>query len=453
MKFRDALLKSVSALALVGMTIGATPAVAQNSNPEAANALGEIKGDIRFSWWGGQSRNEKTDKILQLFEQEHPGVKVEREAADFNPHWEKLTIQSAAGNQPCTIQMQTRWLATFAKPNILMPLDDLLAQGVFNIEGIAQPIMDSARGSDGHLYMIPSGVFYFALLYNKTMADAAAAAGVAPLPATYTWQQFADYLRAVKPTLPEGVNASHNMGRETDAFVTWVQSQGEKLFDGATVTISKEVAQGWFDYWEQLRKDGLTDSPEEAVADNGSLIEESNIANSRTFVTNRPPNRLGSMQKVIDTVTPGSKLDIMPYPTGEDGTTGMDLGANGIAIGATCPPELLPASVAWINFFTQDPRAAAIYQSDNGVVAVDKLASAEAASPDTAPGQVRHIELYRQVVDGAKPVAWPAGGYQAVTDTIARAYDAVAYEQMSSAEAADQFLAELQEQVGNAQKK
>lgn len=450
MKVRNALLMSVGVVALVGVVAGTAPAMAQNSNPEAAQALGPVQGEIGFSWWGGQSRNDKTDRILQLFEQEYPDVTVTREAADFNPHWEKLTIQSAGGNQPCTIQMQTRWLATFAKPNVLMPLDDLYEQGVFNVEGIADSVLEGARGPDGNLYMIPSGVFYFALMYNKTMADAAEAAGVEPLGDTYTWGEFAEYLRAVEPHLPEGVNASHNMGRETDSFVTWVQSQGEKLFDGTDVTISKETVIEWFNYWEALRQDGITDSAEEAVADNGSLIEESNIANSRTFITNRPPNRLGSMQAVVDTVTPGSELDIMPYPTGEDGTTGMDLGSNGIAIGATCPEELIPASVAWINFFTQDPRAAAIYQSDNGVVAVAALAEAEATSPETAPGQVRHIELYRQVVDGAKPVAWPAGGYQAVTETLGRAYDAVAFEQLSPEEGAEQFLADLQEQVSNA---
>ena len=86
MQFREVLLKSVSALALVGLVAGAVPAVAQNSNPEAAKALGEIKGEIRFSWWGGQVRSDKTDKILQLFEQENPGVKVGRENADFVPH-------------------------------------------------------------------------------------------------------------------------------------------------------------------------------------------------------------------------------------------------------------------------------------------------------------------------------------------------------------------------------
>src|SRR5919197_1086601 len=111
MQIRRTLLNSAHKLACAGIiaSISAmlpTTVAAQDSNPPAAAALGDIKGEIRFSWWGGQSRNEKTDKILQLFEKEYPGVKVVREASDFEPHWEKLTIQAAAGNQPCTIQMQ-----------------------------------------------------------------------------------------------------------------------------------------------------------------------------------------------------------------------------------------------------------------------------------------------------------------------------------------------------------
>jgi multiple sugar transport system substrate-binding protein len=450
MQFRNVLLKSVSAAALVALVATAMPAVAQNSNPEAAKALGEIKGEIRFSWWGGQVRSDKTDRILQLFEQENPGVKVGRENADFVPHWEKLTIQSAGNNQPCTIQMQTRWLATFAKPTILRPLDDLLASGALNVTGIPQPVLDASRGADGNLYMVPSGVFYFSLLYNEQMAEKAAAEGVPKLEAPYTWNQFAEYVRAVKPHLGEGVSATHNMGREPDSFVTWVQSQGEKLFEGSKVAFSRDVAIDWFNYWEALRRDGLTESPEEMGTENSVMVEESNLANLRNFITNRPPNQLGSVQKTVDTLNPGATIDIMPYPVGEDGTWGMDLGANGISIGANCPAELLPASVAWINFFTQDPRAAQIYQSDNGVVAIDALAEAQATNPETQPTQVRMIEIYRQVAPKAKPVFWPAGGYQALTDVLNRTYDAVAFEQLGVEEAADQLIAELNEQLANA---
>lgn len=433
------------------LVLGAMTILALGGAPSHAMAQDtELSGDIRFSWWGGQARNEKTDKIIQLFEQENPGVTIAREASDFGPHWERLTIQAAAGNQPCTIQMQSRLLATFARPDILMPLDPLVSSGALDPTGIAAPVIEGARGADGNLYMMPTGVFYFALMYNRSMAEAAEAAGVPRLPSSYTWNEFADYIRAVAPHLPEGVIPTHNMGREQDSFVNWVQTQGQTLFDGSTVAFDAAVAQSWFDYWEALRQEGLTDSPEVMVADTGSLVEESNLANGRTFVTNRPPNRLGSMQAVLDTVMPGSQLDIMPYPTGEDGTIGMDLGSNGIAIGASCPPELIPASTAWINFFTQDPRAAQIYQSDNGVVSVDALATVQRSDPTTAPGQVRHIELFQEVVATARPVRWPAGGYQALTDSLTRAYDAVAFGQLTTADAAAQLVADLQDQVETA---
>lgn len=424
----------LAALALgAAALLSGVPASAQNA---------PLSGEIRFSWWGGQSRNEKTDRILKLFEAKYPGVRVLRENSDWMPHWDKLTIQAAAGNQPCTIQMQTRWLATYAKPSILRPLDDLVASGALDTKGIAKAVMDSARGDDGKLYMIPSGVFYFALMYNRTMAEKA---GMMP-PENWTWQQFAEYLEKIGPKLPKGVNASHNMGRETDAFVTWVQSHGEKLFQGKKVTMTKKTVAAWFDYWEALRKKGLTDSPEVMVADNGSLIEESNVANGRTFLTNRPPNRLDSHQAVIKSVRPGEQLEIVQYPRHADGTTGMDLGANGIAIGANCPANLIPVSVAWTNFFTQEPQAAEIYASDNGVVAVDALARAQ-AGPSATPGNRRLIELYMQVAPEAKAVSWPAGGYGAVTETLNRAYDAVAFGMLKPDEAADQFLSELQRMI------
>src|SRR5690606_29000915 len=136
-----------------------------------------------------------------------------------------------------------------------------------DVSGIPEPVLNASRGADGNLYMIPSGVFYFSLLYNKQMAEAAAAAGVPPLEAPYTWTEFADYLRAVKPHLPEGAVATHNMGREQDSFVTWVQSHGEELFNGSEVAFSRDVAIAWFEYWETLRKEGLTESPEDMVTD------------------------------------------------------------------------------------------------------------------------------------------------------------------------------------------
>jgi multiple sugar transport system substrate-binding protein len=412
-----------------------------------------LEGEIRFSWWGGQVRNDKTDRIIQLFEAKNPGVSIVRENADFAPYWERLTIQSAGNNQPCAITMQSRWLATYARPDILMPLDGLVADGTLDVTGIPESVMNAARGADGNLYMIPHGVFYFALMYNEQMLENAVAAGVQPIEWPYTWTEYADHLRAIQPTLPEGAAATHNMGREPDAFVPWVQSRGEQVFDGSKVAFSRDTAIAWFNYWEALRTEGVTESPEEMISENSALVEESNLANNRGYATNRPPNQLGSVQTVTSTVSPGTTINTRPYPVGEDGTVGMDLGSNGIAIGANCAPELIPATAAWINFWTHDPEAAGIYQSDNGVVAIPALAQAQAENPDTQPTQVRLIELYNEVVGSAKPVFWPAGGYQAMTDVLNRSYDAVAFGQLSVEDGADMLIAELQQQLDQAARK
>ena len=184
---KKSLVRIASSLAIVGAMVAADALMVTAANADT---------QIRFSWWGGQSRNEKTDKILQLFEKDNPGITVTREASDWQPHWDKLTIQASAGNQPCTIQMQTRWLATYAKPDILRPLDDLLKDGKLDVRGIAQPVLDSGRGDDGKLYMIPSGVFYFALMYNKSMMEDAGVAAPSP---TWTWSDFAKFVMAAKP--------------------------------------------------------------------------------------------------------------------------------------------------------------------------------------------------------------------------------------------------------------
>jgi multiple sugar transport system substrate-binding protein len=416
----------------------------------AAAQDSDLQGEIRFSWWGGQVRNDKTDRIIQLFEGQHPNVSIVRENADWAPYWERLTIQSTGNNQPCAITMQTRWLATYARPDILMPLDELVENGTLDVSGIPEPVLNSARGSDGNLYMIPHGVFYFALMYNQEMSQAAADAGVAPLEYPYTWDEFADYLTAILPHLPEGAISVHNMGREQDAFVTWVQSHGEDVFDGSNVAFSKDIAIQWFEYWEALRNAGVTEPPEVMISDNSALIEESNIANNRGFMTNRPPNQLGSVQTTVDTVSPGTTIGITPYPVGPDGTVGMDIGANGIAIGASCDEAQIPVAAEWINFWTQNEEAAGIYESDNGVVSIPALATAQAEDPDTQPTQVAHIELYQQLIDTANPVFWPAGGYQALTDTLNRAYDAVAFGQLTPEQGADQLIADLQQQLTQA---
>ena len=225
--------------------------------PSAGMAADQpLKGTIRFTWWGATLRNQKTQEIIKLFEQANPGVTISAEPGDFNTYWDKLTVQSASGNQPCSITMQSRYLAQYADPAILKPLDAMVKSGELQTEGVDKAVLDSARGPDGKLYFIPSGVFYFTLLVNQTDIENA---GMQMPPDSWTWDDFAKFVQELQPKLTKGAHATGNMGNEFDAFTNWVQGRGEVLFkkDGS-IGVSKQTIVDYFNFWERLRKAGDT---------------------------------------------------------------------------------------------------------------------------------------------------------------------------------------------------
>jgi ABC-type glycerol-3-phosphate transport system substrate-binding protein len=69
----------------------------KTSGPEAG---GPLSGEIRFSWWGNEARNNTTIEAIRFYESLHPGVKVIPEYAAFDGYYNKLMAQIAAGNAP-----------------------------------------------------------------------------------------------------------------------------------------------------------------------------------------------------------------------------------------------------------------------------------------------------------------------------------------------------------------
>src|SRR3979411_240352 len=103
------------------------PSTAAPSAAKPTTAAAAVSGQITYAWWGATSfRNEVSQQVISLFQQKYPNAKVDPSIADFNTHFQKLTISAAAGDLPCVPQMQSTALAAFADPKILRPLDDLV---------------------------------------------------------------------------------------------------------------------------------------------------------------------------------------------------------------------------------------------------------------------------------------------------------------------------------------
>lgn len=400
----------------------------------------DLSGNFRFTWWGATTRNQKTEEIAKLFEKANPGVSITREPGEFNSYWDKLTVQSASGNQPCAITMQSRWLAQYADPAILRPLDDFVANGTIDVKGVDKAVLDSGRGPDGKLYFIPSGVFYFTLLMNKSQIEAA---GMKIPPADWTWDDYAKFVTDLSKKLPEGSYATGNLGQAMDGFTNYVQGSGEVLFNAdGSIGVSKDTIARYFTFWENLRSAGITEPADMMSEIPDNIIDDTLLANGRIVVDARPANQLDAHQKQLATAKPGEELVLQPYPTGSAGA-GDDIGSNGFAIGANCNDNSAKLVAAWSNFFLENEQAADIYLSDNGVVTVDRFREKQLNNPNATAGQRQLIAVYNQVAPRARAAFFPAGGYAAVVEALTTAYESVAFGRATPDEAAGTMLDQI----------
>ena len=62
-----------------------------NTAATTADNSGSAAGDVAmtFTWWGNQTRNERTQAALDLYSEQNPGVTFDTQPAEWNDYWTK----------------------------------------------------------------------------------------------------------------------------------------------------------------------------------------------------------------------------------------------------------------------------------------------------------------------------------------------------------------------------
>jgi oligogalacturonide transport system substrate-binding protein len=90
-----------------------TAAESKAEETTAADA-GSDEVVLRFSWWGGDSRHEKTLKALDAFMAKYPNIKVEAEYGAWSGWTEKMSTELVADTAPDVMQVNWNWLYQFS---------------------------------------------------------------------------------------------------------------------------------------------------------------------------------------------------------------------------------------------------------------------------------------------------------------------------------------------------
>jgi len=125
---------------------------------------------LRFSWWGGDERNEATLKVIENFETEYPWITIEPEFGGDQGYLEKLSTSLAGGQAADIIQNGPGWMPGFMdKGDFFIDFNEY--KDYIDLSSFSEEYLNNTSVYNNKLVGLPSGVSTTAMLVNKTLAD------------------------------------------------------------------------------------------------------------------------------------------------------------------------------------------------------------------------------------------------------------------------------------------
>ena len=402
-----------------------------SSNDKAATSGGTKKDpvEIRFAWWGDTKRNEIYNAIADRFEEEHPNIKIKREASSWADFWQKLSTQTAGGNAPDVFGMHANYVSDYANRNTLLKLDNYVDSNTIDQSNFPAAVEESGK-INGNLYMIAQGVTMTGFVYNTALFDKL---GV-PYPADdWTWDDFA---KTALTLTAKGVTGAPDMGGGAlqPQFRYFLRQNGQDLFseDGKKLAFDKETLVKWWSYWDALRKKGGTPTAETSTEFQNAPLEQNMFNTGKIAMQQIPANQLYLYQQQ----TKDGTLKMAKMPRGANGEKGEFIEGAYLSIAAKSkhPKE----AAEFISFFVNSEKSLELFKVEQGSPGSTKMA--DFVKPLLEPAQKDAVDFIQETLKDAQAAPYPPMGVTQIEQAYKDAYTAVSFGKMSVVQAADKFM-------------
>lgn len=216
---------------------------------------------IKITWWGGQTRHDYTQQLLDLYTELHPNVTFEAMPAGWDGYFDKLSTQAAAGSMPDIVQMDYLYISTYAKNNTVADLQQFIDDGTIDTSNIDENILKTGQ-IDGKLAGLVLSTSVMSVGYNP---EVLAEAGVEEPTTDWTWNDFITACQTVTEKTGK-FGAALSPVIDTNNFHYWVRQSGEKLFSDDNKSLGyadDEVLTSYLSMWQDLMDQGVAPNPDE----------------------------------------------------------------------------------------------------------------------------------------------------------------------------------------------
>lgn len=431
-----------------GETAASEPAAAgtEAAGTEAADTGGDT-GDaaadaatdeepvtLRVAWWGTTTRDQLYYQINDMFMAEHPNVTIETESPGWNDYWTAQSVAYASGSAADVVQFQSNQIGEYCSKGVLTPLDDYVADGTIDLTNWNQGFVDTGKYND-QLYMISLGMTAQALYVNETYLNEL---GMELWPAEedITWSEFREYLKEVQEKLPEDTYAALDIYNNNDLVWVWIRENAENGVEWTDAegnfAPTKETLQSWYEYSDNLKKDGTVASIEWTQEWNSKAWEEGPLVNRKVLFYFANANQAKTYQNSME-----DHLEIRKVPVGDNGQHGDLLITSAFGISETSEHKDLAAE--YINFFANNMEAQKIFNMELGVPA-SLTVQEEFAANGMDPADQMATDYLNMISEEAPAFVAKAPGVWAIQDEISSTAESVAVGALTPEEAAQHII-------------
>ena len=427
---------ALSLAACGGSNTASTSTAAGAVTSEAAadsNTSGEKK--LTVTWWGNQTRNERTISTLNLYAEQNAGVTFDPQVAEWADYWNKLATASAGKALPDIIQMDYKYLDQYIKNGLLTDLTPYVEDGTLDVSNIDEGILNAGKGSDGGLYAICIGENAPALVYNKTLLDEN---GIT-VKDNMTVDEFKALCKEVYEKTGYKSNYYYNQGENNLEYV--LRAKDITLFEnGKLGAASADDFNQYFGVFEDGIKEGWMLSASSFAERNIGTIEQdplvygSDPAN-RSWCTFLWTNSLSAIQAAAPE---GMELGITTWPSDDAKKSNYLKPGQFFCVSSDSKDPVEAAKV--IDFFTNSVDANKILLAERGVPASTVVA--DAIAPDLDAGTQSGMAFIKNVIapNCSQINAAPPEGTSEVVNLLKQLEEQLCYGQITAQEASEQFF-------------
>lgn len=427
---------ALSLAACGGSNTASTSTAAGAVTSEAAadsNTSGEKK--LTVTWWGNQTRNERTISTLNLYAEQNAGVTFDPQVAEWADYWNKLATASAGKALPDIIQMDYKYLDQYIKNGLLTDLTPYVEDGTLDVSNIDEGILNAGKGSDGGLYAICIGENAPALVYNKTLLDEN---GIT-VKDNMTVDEFKALCKEVYEKTGYKSNYYYNQGENNLEYV--LRAKDITLFEnGKLGAASADDFNQYFGVFEDGIKEGWMLSASSFAERNIGTIEQdplvygSDPAN-RSWCTFLWTNSLSAIKAAAPE---GMELGITTWPSDDAKKSNYLKPGQFFCVSSDSKDPVEAAKV--IDFFTNSVDANKILLAERGVPASTVVA--DAIAPDLDAGTQSGMAFIKNVIapNCSQINVAPPEGTSEVVNLLKQLEEQLCYGQITAQEASEQFF-------------